>query len=403
MTSSARLIFVNRVYWPSEEATAQLLTDLAQGLVTLGWEVHVIAAGIDPRSNEGVIIHRTGGKDRHHGLLSRLANYLGFILGARQRLKALLRPGDIVILKTDPPLLALFLSRLIRSRGAGLVHWVQDIYPEVAQQHSGIWTRLLFTPWRYLRDWTWRLADHCVVVGSDMLALPEKAGVPLAKLSICPNWAPRELELPAVNEDIAALRQEWGLAGKFIVAYSGNLGRVHEFTTMLGAAELLQNEPDIVFLFLGNGARYLEVKNAIAHRKLRNVRMFPAQPRVRLAATLAAADIHLISLRPEFATLVNPSKLAGVLAAGRPAIWIGPHTSANSSLVRQTGCGTAINSGDFNALGSILRYWKQNPATVAQLGLAARSCYHDRFTLTAALQFWDHLFRRISLRRADKL
>ena len=403
MSSPARLIFVNRVYWPSEEATAQLLTDLAQGLVTLGWEVHVITAGSGPGSKDGVTIHRTGGKDRHRGLYSRIANYLEFVIGARRHLAEVLRPGDIVITMTDPPMLALFISGQIHKRGAGLVHWVQDIYPEVAQQHTGSWSKCFFAPWRSWRDRAWRQADHCVVVGADMLTLPQNADVPPSRLSTCPNWAPRELEQPATKDDIASLRSEWGLAGKFIVAYSGNLGQVHEFAPILDAAEALQDEASIVFLFLGNGARYPEVKNTIEQRKLGNVRMLPAQPRERLAASLAAADVHLVSLRPEFADLVNPSKLAGVLAAGRPVIWIGPLNSANAARVSQSACGAVFSTGNANALGSILRHWNLSPAEVSQMGLAARSCYTDGFTLNSALRFWDHLLRRISLLRGDKL
>ena len=123
-----RIIFVNRVYRPSTEATAQLLTDLAEGLTTRGWTVHVIAAGAEPGPLAGVTIHRTGQGDRHGGMISRATNYLGFLRDARRILSTLAEPGDFVVLMTDPPLLAAGATGIALKRGARVVHWIQDIF-----------------------------------------------------------------------------------------------------------------------------------------------------------------------------------------------------------------------------------------------------------------------------------
>ncbi|MFI5336275.1 MAG: glycosyltransferase family 4 protein [Opitutales bacterium] len=387
--------------WPRAAATAQLLADLAGGLVLKGWEVHVIAAGSDPGSHEGVHIHRAGGGDRHHGLWSRIANYLGFLFAARRQLAALLRPGDIVVLKTDPPLLAPILSPLVRRHGGRLVHWIQDIYPEIARRHAGAWTGLFLLPWRWARDRAWRAAEHCVVVGDDMRGPVEAAGVPAQRLTALSNWAPRELDQPAKPTEIAAMRREWGLAGNFLAVYSGNLGRVHEFTTILDAAALLQSEQGMVFLFVGDGPRYAEVRSAATALGLTNVRFLPSQPRSRLAATLAAADVHFVTLRPGYESLVNPSKLAGVLAAGRPAVWIGPTHSANAARLETAGCGAAFAPGTSADLAECLGRWQKDPVAVAQLGLAARACYTRDYTFAGALQTWDGLLH--SLLAASRL
>src|SRR4051812_16194449 len=144
--SKPRLIFVNRVYWPATAATAQLLTDLAEGLAARGWTVHVVAAGEASTRHDGVTIHRTGDSEHHGGLLSRLANYGRFRSAARRILTGLLQSGAVVVVMTDPPLLGPALAKSVATRGASLVHWVQDIYPEIAIAHFGALAGLAMGP-----------------------------------------------------------------------------------------------------------------------------------------------------------------------------------------------------------------------------------------------------------------
>ena len=113
-----RVIFVNRVYWPSTAATAQLLADLTEGLAARDWPVHVIATGTEPGPRNGVIIHRTGAGEQHGGLLSRAFNYSRFNRRAIQLLAELARPGDVVVPLTDPPMLGAAGSRVRPSNGA---------------------------------------------------------------------------------------------------------------------------------------------------------------------------------------------------------------------------------------------------------------------------------------------
>ncbi|MEO6995339.1 MAG: glycosyltransferase family 4 protein, partial [Lacunisphaera sp.] len=317
-----RVIFINRVYWPSLAATSQLLTDLAEGLAARGWPVHVIAAGHEPGPHHGVIIHRTGEGDRHGGLISRARNYIRFISQVRRELETLVQPGDRVVIMTDPPLLGAAVTSVAVKRGAQVIHWTQDIYPEIAAAHFGALAGALLFPLRARRDDAWRAASRCVVLGETMAGTVKRHGVAADRVLTIPNWAPRELHAPASNDERDAQRNMWGFADKFIVAYSGNLGRVHEFKAILRAAELLRDRPDIVFLFLGAGARLVEVRSLAATKRLNNVSILPPAPREKLAASLAGADVQLVTLNPVFAPLVYPSKLAGVLAASRPTIFV---------------------------------------------------------------------------------
>lgn len=396
--SGSKLIFVNRVYWPSEAATAQLLADLAPALAARGHAVHVIAAGAGAASHEGVTIHRTGGAAVHGGLAARAWNYLLFLARARRRVDRLAAPGDVVILKTDPPLLAAALTAPAHARGAHVVQWIQDIYPEIVPLHSGPWTAPLVAPLRWARDRAWRRSACCVVVGEDLRATVRGRGVPDERVRVQPNWAPRELAAPARAEDIAAQRAAWGVADKFVVAYSGNLGRVHEFATLLDAADRCRTDPEIVFAFVGGGPRIAEVQRSAAERRLGNVRFFAAVPRATLPAALAAGDVHAVTLRAGFERLVNPSKLAGVLAAGRPALFVGPPASALAGLLARERCGLTMPHGAGAELAAAIRSLRDDAAQTAELRRNARAAFERHFRFETQLAAWEALLAAVRAR-----
>lgn len=394
--SVPRVIFVNRVYRPSTAATAQLLTDLAEGLALRlrDWDLHVIAAGTGPEQCNGVSIHRTGGEESHAGLLSQARNYAQFLLRARQQTALLARPGDVVVVMTDPPMLGAAVTGIAKECGAGVVHWIQDIYPEIVSAHAGAIVGLPLLPLRWKRDDSWRAARRCVALGEDMAKVVTARGVSEDKLVIAPNWAPRELDAPAPEAAVAARRIAWGCTDKFIVAYSGNLGRVHEFAAVLGAADELRGREDIVFVFIGRGPRFDEVHAAAQARGLANIRFLPPETRENLAAALAAPDAHLVTLKPTFARLVYPSKLAGVLAAGRPVLFVGPPDGEIARLLAREQCGAAFAPSDGVGLASTVRQWQADAARRTQLGRAARGAYERHFTFGSVLAHWEDILRR---------
>ncbi len=394
LLSKPRIIFVNRVYWPAEAATAQLLTDLAEGLAAHGWPVQVIAAGGESGPHNGVTIRRTGPGTHHSGLFSRAGNYWRFLRDTRRQLATQVQPNDIVVLMTDPPMLAAAATGVARRRGAHVVHWIQDIYPEIVTAHMGAMAAWPLYPLRVMRNTAWRSADRCVTLGEDMAASVEKERVLPGCITIVPNWAPRELQVPASPPAIAARRTAWGLADKFIIAYSGNLGRVHEFDAVVDAAEQLKARPEIVFLFIGTGARFAEVRSAAQRRGLANIRFLPPEPREQLAAALAAADAHLVTLRPSFARLVYPSKLAGVLAAGRPVLFVGPAEGEIARLLAHEQCGVAVGPAGGTRLAETVARWHAEPARRTEMGRHARAAFEKHFSFPAALARWEEVLRR---------
>jgi glycosyltransferase involved in cell wall biosynthesis len=389
-----RLIFVNRFYWPDEPATAQLLTDLAERLAERGFEVTVIAShpGKDsvPRNevHRGVSIIRVGSsRSTGRGVAAKALDFATFHFTAVWRLFFEASRGDSIVAMTDPPLLgvgAAFVSVLRRTR---LIHWAQDIYPELAIELSGqSWLRVF----RPLRNWAWRRAEACVTLGGDMAGVIAAAGVAREKLSIIPNWAPAGLRpLPSGATD--SLRKEWKLTGKFVVAYSGNLGRVHDLEPVLDLAEAMLGDSHITFLFVGSGAQRAALHANATRRRLTNIQFRAPQPRARLGESLATGDVHLVTVRPGCERYVFPSKLYGIAAVGIPVIFIGPRDCELTRIVSAGGFGRTFERSEISALASTLRELAVEPATCEQFSERAIRFALENGGPTRAAERWADL------------
>jgi colanic acid biosynthesis glycosyl transferase WcaI len=342
----ARIILVNRFFYPDHSATSQLLSDLAFDQAAVGRDVHVVtsrqryndsAASLPQRESiRGVHVHRVwtsrlGGAS----LTGKAIDYVTFYLSSAGRLLRLVQAGDRLVAKTDPPLISVIVAWVARQRGAVLVNWLQNVFPEAAAALGvgGLDGRVAAWLGR-LRDQSLRVACCNVVLGKRMAETLRRQGVPEAKIRMIPNWADGESIRP-LGLGQSSLRAEWGLRGGFVVAYSGNLGRAHEFETVLEAAGRLRADCGIVFLFIGAGSRLVDLRRQIDEQGLRNFLFQPYQPRERLSQSLGAADVHLISLRPELEGLIVPSKFYGIAAASRATLYAGDPHGEIGSMVRR--------------------------------------------------------------------
>lgn len=386
-----RVIFVNRFYWPDEPATGQLLADLAEELVKRGHEVLILTSGRADASpdevHNGVLIRRVTSRRDERGALRKLLVWIKFALGACWELSRLMHRGDKLVIMTDPPLLPLLAGPIARRRGVAAFHWVQDIYPELPERLNG-WRGLGLV--RRLRNREWRRAAGIVALGSDMANFVQAQGVARNHIHILPNWAPDGLN-PATAGAIARKRQEWGLDGKFVLAYSGNLGRVHALEPLLDVAAALQSDPAFVLLIIGHGAQLARFEAAVHERRLPNVLFQPQQPREKLALSLGVGDVHFVTLRDGCEDLVFPSKLYGIAAVGRPMLFIGPAQSELARLIANHNLGGAFTAGDIPAMVTLLRTWRNHPALPQSIGQQALAYHQSHPGLPAAAIGWNLL------------
>ncbi|NJL07689.1 MAG: glycosyltransferase family 4 protein [Methylacidiphilales bacterium] len=392
-----RLIFINRFFHPDHSATSQIVSDLAFALARDGREVVIVTSRLryeDPadvlparETINGVRIRRvaTTGFGRN-GLVGRAVDYVSFYIAALGVLVREVRRGDIVIAKTDPPLISIVAAMVAKAKGARLVNWLQDLYPEVASE-LGLKT---FAGWRgaplrALRTWSLRAAAANVAIGERMAARLRSLGVAPETIQVIANWCDDAAIEPIDHAD-NPLRQEWQLADRFVVGYSGNLGRAHEFETILGAARELAGEPDVVFLVIGGGHGVERFRRATAD--LANVVFKPYQPRDRLTQSLGVSDVHWVSLRPEVEGLIVPSKVYGILAAGRPILAVCDRDGEVARLVERHDCGAHIDIGDSEGLSQVIRHLRDARDESRRLGRNARAALEAHHTKTAMLATW---------------
>jgi glycosyltransferase involved in cell wall biosynthesis len=369
-----------------------LATDLAEALVAAGHRVTVLAARGGHRGGQrlparetwrGVEILRVGGTSfGKRSIAGRLSDYATFFISALVTAFSLPR-HDVVIATTAPPLVASIGALLRALKGTRFVYWTQDVYPELAVAFGLFGARSPLS-WCFERisRAALRRADGVVVLGHLMAERVAAKGVAAGRIHVIPNWADGAGVRP-VPREANQFRCVNGLDGKRVVLYSGNMGRGHELTTLLEAARRMCVEDDLVFAFVGAGAKRGEVE-AVA-RELPSVRLFPFQPREQLSESLSAGDVHVVTMDPRTLGLLEPSKLYGVMAAGRPVLVIGPSSSEVAQTVLREGFGEVVANGDVEgvvkALGRLLN-------TSESLGQRARQAFdraYDRPHRTSAL------------------
>jgi colanic acid biosynthesis glycosyl transferase WcaI len=377
-------LFLNRSFWPDLEATGQFLTELCDDL-SQNHEVTIVAgpsdasraAGFRPWTHERrgkVSIVRTWGTMFPKSvLLGRLVNLGTYFLLAAIVAFRLPRP-DVIVAETDPPLLGALAALLKRRWGCPLVYNVQDLYPDIAEVTGGVRSPFLLELLRRANDYAYARADLIVTLGHDMAQRIIAKGVPTAKVVVVPDWVDCGRIRPLESNPF---RRTFG--EKFVVMYSGNIGLSQQLEAVLEAADRLRADERIVFAMIGEGARKKWLEERARAMGLPNVVFMPYQPLENLGESLSAADLHLIPLAPGAAGCLVPSKIYGILAAGRPFIAMMEESAEVAQIARQDGVGFVVRPGDVDSLTRAIREAVDAPENLKQMGVRARQLAELRF------------------------
>jgi len=370
-----RLLVLNQYYWPGIEATANLLTELCEALAE-EYDVTVVTGATRDRlptreSVNGVTIVRVSSTTYDRTRLSRrAANYFTYLLGAARSGLATRRP-DVVVCMTDPPFIAAAAQVVAHRFRAPLVVISQDVFPEIAVKLGRLRNPIVVGFLRALIASSLRHADRVVVIGETMSRRIEEKGVDPARIRVIPNWGDADRITPQPHENAWAL--EHGLVGHFVVMHSGNVGHAQDLDTLIRAATLLRDLDDLRIVIVGTGARHAELSLLAENLEAESVTFLPYQPRELLPESLASADVHFVGLARGLAGFVVPSRIWGVLAAGRPVIAAADEESETATLVRETGCGIALPPGDPLALAEAIRACHDGVHDLEAMGRRARA------------------------------
>lgn len=380
-------MFLNRSFWPDLEATGQFLTELCEDLsaeheITFiaGRSYHVRSSGgglISRESRGRVTILRTWStrlsKRRLPARLLNLGTYYALAAIAALGVK---RP-DIVIAETDPPLLGALGAILKWRWNCRLIYNVRDLYPDIAIANGGLKNRFLLKLLERANRLSFAKSDRIIVLGEDMRDRILAKGVAPEKVSIVTDWVDtRDIRPIPMNR----FRRELG--DRFVVMYSGNMGLSQQLETVLDSAVKLRDDSRILFLFVGEGARKQWLIDQARQLGLPNVQFLPYRPREELAESLSAADLHLIPLLPGAAGCLVPSKIYGILAAGRPFVAIMEDCAGIARLAREHSVGYVVTPGDAQGLASTIVAAVEAPDELARMGSRARQLAETHFDRT---------------------
>jgi glycosyltransferase involved in cell wall biosynthesis len=296
-----------------------------------------------------------------------------------------------VVTLTTPPLIGLIGTMLQRLRGSRHVSWSMDLHPDASVALGRMSRRNpLVAAIHWLSDAIARRADKIVVLGSYMADRIAAKRVRPGRIVTIPVWSRRDEVYPLARAE-NPVRTELGLADSFVVMYSGNLGLAHSFEEILEAARRLRARREIVFLFVGDGPRMGEVRSFQHIWRLDNVRVMDYFPRSQLHGSLSLADVHLISMRREMTGIVVPGKLYGAMAAGRPAIFIGPEHCEPADTIRQAESGVTVRQGDSDGLVQAIELLAADPELCAVMGERARAAFLEEFERDRCCERWTEV------------
>lgn len=373
-----RILLLNQFFWPDTAATSQLLTDLAVGLAKEGHSVYVVAANSgyavsDIGTPPPVEIHRVRSLAFTRGKIGRLLSYLSFYVFGAVRSLTLPR-ADIVLTLTTPPLLSLLGTLIGTLRGSRHFIWEMDVYPDVAIdlnyiKSGGLVDRLA----GFLADLSRRRSEGIIALGECMKERLMKRGIDPFRITVAENWADATAiqPLPRGASDNTQL----------VLLYSGNLGLAHDLHTITASMLDLRMDDRFRFLFVGSGGRREELKGFCDAHQITSAELRPYVPRDNLSHSLSAGDIGLVTQRENCVGSVVPSKVYGLLAAGRPILFIGPANSTPARIVKRFACGWQIDCNDHGALTTLLRYLADNPQVVVRAGVQARQASVNHYDL----------------------
>jgi colanic acid biosynthesis glycosyl transferase WcaI len=373
-----RILIVNQFFWPDVAPTGQYLCDLARHLSAKGHDITVICSGgsyaqaeDDEEDPPPVKIVRVPGVRYKRGALARLFSYSTFFTGALWHELRVPRP-DVVVTMTTPPLLAVAGTIMKALRGTRHFIWEMDVFPDAlvtvgALAERGLVTRIL----GWIQNCARRCSDGVIALGPCMRARLLAGGTPAHLVHVAENWADGSTISPGPNRR----------SGPLNVFYSGNLGLAHDINTIADAMRHFRNDSRFLFTFAGGGVGRAQLEQVCASQGIQNVRFLPYASRERMNEHLAQADIGLVTELSACMGTVVPSKVYGLMAAGRPILFVGPKEATSGLLIQRFQCGWQIDPGDVRMVITLLEWLSVSRDEAWVRGERARAAFDRHYDL----------------------
>lgn len=398
-----KLWFISEIYYPDETSTGYVVTRLAEAAAR-DHAVNVLCGlprydrrGLSvpwSESRNGVRIRRCRGtifaKD---SVLGRVLNTITITLSIATRAIWDIRPGDTVIVTTNPPILPFVISLVARARGGRTLLLIHDLYPEALIAAGMIRPKSLSARiLARLGAWLYQEVDAIAVCGRDMAdVVRRRAGAPGPTLRLVRNWADTELVTPLTRKDNPLLR-DLGLGDHFVIQYAGNMGPVHDIAILVNAADALQHShPEVHFLFIGSGSKLPWLRSEVSKRRLMNITILGPKPRDAQVTFLNACDIAITAFVPGMYGAGVPSRMYNVMAAGKPWIAAVDATSEIGRVIQEEQAGWVVAPGDTpNLIYAIISACQRREA-LNEMGVRARRAVEEKYSFSATWRSLEQL------------
>jgi len=382
-----RILVLNLYYPPDTSATAKMTQSAVEAL-SAHHRVTVICGrpSYDPTARrpwklfqseecDRTTVIRVGSSDfPRFNMKKRVINYLSYTALCIPR--ALFFPCDLIIVMTDPPFAGIVGAFIAMLKRKPLLYNIRDMYPDMAVGGSIVEPGALSRVWEHLHRWVLRRAACVVVLGEDMRARIMAKGVDPSRIEIVRDSVevpPENSKQPPLDAEVTrAIRAD----AKFVLLHAGNLGFYGAWETMLAAAGELSGE-GIHFVFVGDGANRARLQSAAAAAGLQNVRFLPFFPTSKISSVLAAADAHVITVKHGLEGVVVPSKMYGILAAGKPIVALAPRGTDVAAIGEKRGFAVFADPDSPQELATVARALAGDPARVKAMGCASRLAAPD--------------------------
>ncbi len=390
MNRKARLLFLNRSFYPDVEATGQLLTELCEEL-QFDFEIHVICGNplyrslktprlVTKISYQKITIWRINNTTfPKKYFITRFINLLSYFILCFIWTSFLKKP-DCIIAETDPPLLASIAYVYSRLWRCSFIYYSQDIWPQVGLINKKMTNPVLTAILKLVNKFLYKKATRIIVPGRDMKhRLEEENFIPPYKIEVVENWANPHLIFPIQRENNIFIKHH-SLENKFVVMYSGNIGLSQDLENIISVAKALRKHKDILFVLIGEGASKEKIVAMAESFHLNNLKFLTYQEKDNLVFSLNAAHIHLVPLKKGMKGIIVPSKVYGIMASGRPFIAAVDEGSEIDQLVKKFQCGLVVKPSDPEALKEAVLWAFNNRDTLETMGANGRKALENHYT-----------------------
>lgn len=403
-----KFILLCQLFYPELISTGQVMTQLCEALAKKGYEIRVYCG--PPSVSETPISYE---KDCWHEsiwirrlfstqfsklhFLGKLMNHLTFSCASFIKLLQLGRRVP-VLTTTNPPFLPIICAIGHCLGGPNFSVIIADVYPDTAvnlgvMKHGSFMTRF----WNCLNQLVYRRADVLIVLGRCMKTVIESKLEPdlREKIHHIPLWTDDTLiaqQMQTVAQTENPYLEKWTCKGKFVVLYSGNMGRFHDMETLMQTVLQLRCREDILFIFVGEGHKRAYCRDFVEKNHLKNCRFEDYVPREDQGKVLSLASVGLVCLDEQSVGLSVPSKTYGLMAAGLPILAVMPKTSEIARMLEEEGCGAVLQSGEYEGCARFIVSMYQHPEIRQQMGESGKRALKEKYSLEKAAERYDRLF-----------